>query len=71
MQIKLLFFKRCGILRTCTVSQKIELEKPYEPIPDPDKIHTRDYARILNLNLRFYECNWSGKAPEHKQVYWR
>jgi hypothetical protein len=61
----------CGILRTCTVSKDIDLEKPYEAIPDPEKIHTRDYARILNLNLRFYECNWSGKAPEHKQVYWR
>ncbi|ORY28533.1 hypothetical protein LY90DRAFT_705678 [Neocallimastix californiae] len=61
----------CGILRTCTVNKDIDLEKPYEAIEDPKKIHTRDYARILNLNLRFYECNWSGKAPEHKQVYWR
>jgi len=61
----------CGILRTCTVNNEIKLEKPYEAIEDPKKIHTRDYARILNLNLRFYECNWSGKAPEHKQVYWR
>jgi len=63
----------CGILKTCKIDfdYAIDMERPYNSIPNPEKLHSRDYARILNLNLRFYECQWSGKAPEHKQVYWR
>jgi len=68
-----LIFIRCGIVKNCTVDFDfaLDVERPYNAIPNPTKLHTRDYARILNLNLRFYECQWSGKAPENKQVYWR
>jgi len=63
----------CGIVKNCTIDfdYALDVERPYHAIPNPEKLHSRDYARILNLNLRFYECQWSGKAPENKQVYWR